>query len=274
MPGVIQCLKTRVKRTPWLKRVVLVSMRMLDALSWKLRLDSLVRYAGFFRDWRRFRHAGGTAAVLDFYPCLFDNTASTRIDSQYFHQAVWAFGLIRQSGAAQHVDIASEASFVGVLTTITRVVFVDIRPLFLRIPNYLGVGASATSLPFAAASVPSLSCLHVIEHIGLDRYGDPIDPAGPEKACAEIVRVLAEGGNAFVSLPIGRPRVSFNAHRVFSATEVLALFTGLQLHRMALVDATGEFQPEALPHSVDIRDSAGGLDYGLGLFWFTKPAKQ
>lgn len=274
MPSVVQGLKAHVKRTPGLKRIVLLAMRMVDALSWKLRLDSLVRYAGFFRDWRRFRRAGGTAAALDFYPCLFDNTASTRIDSQYFHQAVWAFGLIRQSSAAQHVDIASEASFVGVLTTITRVVFVDIRPLFLRIPNYLGVGASATSLPFAASSVPSLSCLHVIEHIGLGRYGDPIDPAGPEKACAEIVRVLAEGGNAFVSLPIGRPRVSFNGLRVFSPAEVLSLFAGLQLHRMALIDAAGEFQPEVQPDTVDIRDSAGALDYGLGLFWFTKPVRQ
>ena len=137
-----QSLKAHIKRTPWLKRSVLVSMRMLDALSWKVRLDALVRYARFFRDWQRFKRAGGKAAAMDFYPCLFDNTSSTRIDSQYFHQSIWAFGLIRQTSPVRHMDIASEAGFVGLLTTITDVVFVDIRPLFLRIPHSTGVGAS------------------------------------------------------------------------------------------------------------------------------------
>lgn len=249
-------------------------MRMLDALSWKLRLDAVVRYVFFFRDWRKFKAAGGKAAAMDFYPCLFDNTSSTRIDSQYFHQSVWAFGLIRHSNPARHVDIASEASFVGVLTTITEVVFVDIRPLFLRIPNYTGLGASVTALPFADSSIPSLSCLHVIEHVGLGRYGDDIDPRGPEKACSEIARVLAAGGNAFISVPIGRPRVSFNGLRVFSAPEVLTLFSGLELRRMALVDALGEFVPEVSPDAVDIRDAGGAMDFGLGLFWFTKSATQ
>jgi hypothetical protein len=27
----------------------------------------------------------------------------------------------------------------------------------------------------------SLSCLHALEHFGLGRYGDPIDPRGHEK---------------------------------------------------------------------------------------------
>ncbi len=249
-------------------------MRMLDALSWKVRLDALVRYARFFRDWQRFKRAGGKAAAMDFYPCLFDNTSSTRIDSQYFHQSIWAFGLIRQTSPVRHMDIASEAGFVGLLTTITDVVFVDIRPLFLRIPHYTGVGASVTALPFADSSVPSLSCLHVIEHVGLGRYGDDIDPLGPEKACGEIARVLAAGGNAFISVPVGRPRVSFNGLRVFGATEVLALFAGLALRRMALVDAPGDFIQEVSPDSADIHDAAGALDFGLGLFWFTKPDKQ
>ncbi len=274
MERISQRLKAHVKRTPWLKRVVLLSMRMSDAMAWKLRLDAFVRYAQFFRDWRRFKEAGGKAAAMDFYPCLFDNTSSTRIDSQYFHQALWAFGLIKDSKPALHVDIASEASFVGMLTTITSVVFVDIRPLFLRIPNYTGLAASVTALPFADTSVSSLSCLHVIEHVGLGRYGDPIDPYGPEKACREIVRVLAAGGNAFISVPVGRPRVSFNGLRVFAATEVLALFSGLGLRRMALIDVPGDFIPEVNPDSVDIHDSAGAMDFALGLYWFTKAGQQ
>ena len=86
--------------------------------------------------------------------------------------------------------------------------------------------------------------------------------------------MLATGGNAFVSVPVGRPRVSFNGLRVFAATEVLALFAGLELRRMALVDAPGDFIQNMSPDSADIHESAGAMDSGLSLFWFTKQDKQ
>lgn len=264
-------LRARVRGTPGLKRLALLGMRSMEALSWRIRPSALVRYAAFLRDWRRFRQAGGRAAALDFYPCLYDRTSSTGIDAHYFHQAVWALRQIRESGAPVHVDIGSDVNFVGMLTAVTHVLFVDIRPLFLRIPNYQGIGASITALPFASGSIASLSCLHVMEHIGLGRYGDPIDPRGPEKACLEIERVLQPGGHAYVSTLIGRPRVAYNAHRVFLPMEVLAMFDGLEVEAMAMVDVTGRFLTGVDPSSADIRESEGGLDFGLGLFRLTKP---
>ena len=264
-------LRARVRSDPALKRLALFAIRSLGALSWHIRPGSLLRYATFLRDWRRFRQAGGTARVLDFYPCLHDRTQSTGIDTHYFHQAIWAMRHIRLSGAQRHVDIGSDVSFVGMLTVITDVLFVDIRPLFLSIPNYQGIGGSITALPFADGSIASLSCLHVLEHIGLGRYGDPIDPRGPEKACREIVRVLQPGGHAYVSTLIGRPRVSFNGHRIFDATEVLALLAGLEIGEMAMVDVAGHFVSGIDPHRADIRESEGGLDFGLGLFRLVKP---
>ena len=125
---------------------------------------------------------------------VYDKSASTGIDTHYFNQAIWAFRHIKDSAAPAHVDIASEVNFVGLLTCITHVTFVDIRPLELAIPNYTGLRGSIVELPFADGTVKSLSCLHVIEHIGLGRYGDPIDPRGPECAGREIARVLHAGG--------------------------------------------------------------------------------
>lgn len=266
-----QNFKSRVKATPALKRLALAAMRNLAALSWRIRPDAVIRYGAFLRDWRRFLNAGGKAEVLDFFPCLFDKTSTTGIDTHYFHQAIWAFRHVRQSGAARHIDVASDVNFVGLLTTITDVVFVDIRPLLVRIPNYHGVSASVTCLPFADGSLASLSCMHVLEHIGLGRYGDPIDPRGPEKACREIERVLQAGGNAYVSVPIGRARVCFNGQRVFAVSEVRALFASLELHDMAIVDVPGNFIDHVAPESVDIREAEGGSDFGLGMFRFGKP---
>src|ERR1035437_9128085 len=61
----------------------------------------------------------------------------------------------------------------------------------------------------------SVSCLHVAEHIGLGRYGDPIDPLGTNKALLELQRVLAPGGVLLFSMPVGRERVEFNAQRIW-----------------------------------------------------------
>jgi len=270
MSGRITGLRARVRADPALKRLALALMRGVAALSWQIRPSALLRYGAFLRDWDRYRKAGGKAAALDFYPCLYDRTSATGIDTHYFHQAIWAMREIRQSGARQHLDIGSDVNFVGMLTAVTDVLFVDIRPLFLSIPNYHGIGASITALPFADSTVGSLSCMHVIEHIGLGRYGDPIDPRGPEMACREIARVLRPGGHAYITTLIGRPRVAFNGHRIFEPVELLGMFPSLQLEEMAMVDVRGRFVAGVDPETADIRESEGGLDFGLGLFRLVK----
>jgi SAM-dependent methyltransferase len=267
----IPIIKKRVKANPALKRLSLVATRAVNPLTQRFRPSAILRYAHFVADWLHFRHAGGQASVLDLYPCLFDKTATSSIDTHYFYQAVWAFTRILSQKPYRHVDLGSQLNLVGLLTTITRIIFLDIRPLVLTLNNYSGLAASIPSLPLQSDTILSLSSLHVIEHIGLGRYGDRIDPLGPERACREIARVLKPGGNAYISVPIGRPRVSFNGLRVFDACEVVKLFAGLDLREMAMIDVPGNFIPNVEPEHADIRESEGGSDFGLGLFWFQKP---
>jgi SAM-dependent methyltransferase len=94
---------------------------------------------------------------------------------------------------------------------VTRVAFLDVRPLDADIEDLEPIAGSVLELPFADRSLPSVSCLHVAEHIGLGRYGDPLDPAGTRKAIAELQRVTAPGGQLLFSLPVGRQRLCFNA---------------------------------------------------------------
>jgi SAM-dependent methyltransferase len=259
-----------IKSRPLLKRAVLLVLRLLAPFGAGFRLSAIVRFPVFFAELQRFRAMGGKASAMDLYPCLFDRTTISHIDAQYFHQAIWAFRAIQKHAPTEHVDIASEVNFVGLLTCITVVTFVDIRPLELDLPNYRGLRGSLLDLPFPDESLHSLSCLHVIEHVGLGRYGDPIDPLGPEKSCAEIVRVVAPGGYVYVSVPVGRPRVSFNGLRVFAVPELIRMFPGLKLESMALVDAHGGYHPLVAPESVDIQEAGAGNDFGLGLFVFRK----
>lgn len=263
-------LKTFVKAHPELKRVALLVMRFLAPVLGGLKPHALLRYPRFFSEYREFKAQGGRAALGELYPCLFDKTEASRVDPQYFYQGVWAFRAILANRPPRHVDIASEVNFVGLLTCITQVTFVDIRPLELAIPNYKGLRGSLLELPFADDSVESLSCLHVIEHVGLGRYGDPIDPCGPEKSCMEVGRVLMPSGLAYISVPVGRPRVAFNGLRVFAVEDVLTLFSGLELVEMSLVDARGEFHGNVDPAKADIREAGAGSDFGLGLFMLRK----
>ncbi|WP_052360328.1 DUF268 domain-containing protein [Solidesulfovibrio alcoholivorans] len=53
------------------------------------------------------------------------------------------------------------------------------------------------------------------EHDGLGRYGDPLDPDGDLKAMARAATLLAPGGLLYLSVPVGRDTVMWNAHRIY-----------------------------------------------------------
>ncbi|MBP2677390.1 MAG: hypothetical protein H6Q82_455, partial [Deltaproteobacteria bacterium] len=95
--------------------------------------------------------------------------------------------------------------------------------------------ADLLALPFEDCSIPSLSCMHVVEHVGLGRYGDPLDPDGDLKAIAELKRVLSVGGTLLFVVPVGKPKIMFNAHRIYSFEQVVDSFREFTLEECALV---------------------------------------
>ena len=54
-----------------------------------------------------------------------------------------------------------------------------------------------------------------LEHDGLGRYGDPLDPWGDVKTMTKIKGMLKEGGLLFLSVPVGQDAIYWNAHRVY-----------------------------------------------------------
>ena len=49
----------------------------------------------------------------------------------------------------------------------------DYRPPDIRLDNLESGFADLLNLPFSDRSIASLSCMHVVEHVGLGRYGEP-----------------------------------------------------------------------------------------------------
>jgi SAM-dependent methyltransferase len=202
----------------------------------------------------------------DAFPQLGDRLTTSPFDRHYFFQDVWAAHHVAALAPGRHVDVGSRVDYVGFLTTICDVAFVDIRPLTAQLDRLESIEGSVLDMPFADRSVQSLSCLHVAEHIGLGRYGDPLDPLGTRKAAAELRRVLMPGGQLLFSLPVGRPRVCFNAHRIHDPHDVLEMFEGLRLAEFSGVGDDGIFRRD---------QELGELDharYACGMFRFVRPA--
>lgn len=201
---------------------------------------------------------------IDLYPILNENTPYTNFDYHYFYQQLWVFENVLRNKPIKHVDVGSTYQMSGYLSTIVPVDFVDIRPIKTNKDNLNVVNASILKLPYESNSVESISSLHVLEHIGLGRYGDPIDPQGIGKAAAELSRVLKPGGYLYVSTPIGKERVCFNAHRVSDPLIFKDMFKGLKLLSFDLLDDDNKYTKDA-----NIENGKPNY-YALGMYKFTK----
>jgi SAM-dependent methyltransferase len=228
---------------------------------------------GAFRcEFDRFIALAGGAPRLpiraeEINPQLNDRASVTPIDRHYIYHPAWAARVLAKTRPAKHVDISSIVSFATVVSAFLPVDFYDFRPAPVELDGLYTGAADLTQMPFASDSISSLSCMHVLEHIGLGRYGDPLDPDGDLKAIGELVRVLAPGGNLLVATPVGRSRVEFNAHRVYDHEAFASYFAPLELVEFALIRERGDGGLVVAPPAAVVRAES----YGCGCFWFHKP---
>jgi len=231
-----------------------------------IKLQNIPKLAKFYFSYKRYKQLAEKEKLnpLNFYIRLDDNKKKSTFDSHYFYQGVWAFKKIKEAGVDHHVDIGSEIRWVGLLSTIIKVTFIDIRPFKTDLESLVVKKGDIKNLPFKSNSLKSLSCLHVAEHVGLGRYGDKLNPQGTEEACNELSRVLAPGGNLYFSVPVGKQKTYFNAHRVHSSKTILGYFKNLKLIELSGITDSGEFI-----RNIDINILERSY-YACGLFKFTK----
>ena len=203
----------------------------------------------------------------DRYPCLNDKTPSTVFDRHYVYHVAWAARVLARNNPELHIDISSSLYFSTTVSAFIPVKFYDYRPAKLELPNFSSEHANVTGLPFGDQSIQSLSCMHVVEHIGLGRYGDALDPDGDLKAIHELKRVLQKNGSLLFVVPVGKPRIQFNAHRIYSYEQISTYFRDLVLEEFALIPdrhGDGGLIVGATQAMADAQT------YGCGCFWFRK----
>jgi SAM-dependent methyltransferase len=175
--------------------------------------------------------------------------------------------IILKEKPEKHYDIGSILSFSTMLSAFLPVEFYDYRPVEIKLSNLKTKHADLLSLPFKDNSVKSISCLHTLEHVGLGRYGDPLDPDGDLKAIKELIRVLAPGGTLLIAIPIGRPKIEFNAHRIYSYDQIFKYFNSLVLKEFSLIPDNAI---ETGIISLATKKDSDEQNYGCGCFWFKK----
>jgi len=199
-------------------------------------------------------------------PRLDEDTETLNFDRHYVYNVGWAARILAETKPTKHVDISSLDYFVSVASAFVPIDFYEFRRTPIKGLTGLTCGtADLTSLPFADNSIISLSSLHVIEHIGLGRYGDTVDAGGDRRAAAELSRVLALGGQLLMAAPCGKPQLIYNGQRIYSYQMMMDLFPNLKLREFSLLSClTYDFIRNADPKLVE--QEIGGC----GCWWFTK----
>jgi hypothetical protein len=196
-----------------------------------------------------------------------DATTFTEFDRHYIYHPAWAARVLAKTRPPYHVDISSTLSFCTIVSAFLDVRFYDYRPARLELSNLASGHADLVSLPFKDNELPSLSCMHTVEHIGLGRYGDPLDPEGDLRAMRELSRVVAVDGSLLFVVPIGKPMVRFNGHRIYSFAQIVHSFPGMSLEDFSLVQDPGYERDFVSGANESLADRQ---HYGCGCFWFRK----
>jgi len=203
----------------------------------------------------------------DKFPCLNDDTAAHENDPHYIYHTAWAARRLEINKPKSHIDISSYLYFSTIISGFIPTEFYDYRPVYFNLSNFSSKRADLMQLDFPDNSIESLSCMHVIEHIGLGRYGDSLNIKGDEQAFKELKRVTALNGKLYIVLPVGNiNKICFNAHRIYTYDLIMSYFLDdFDLSNSALVcNRANEF---VLNPS---RDVFYQQFYGCGCFEFTK----
>lgn len=186
----------------------------------------------------------------------------------YFHQDLFVAQEIYKSSPEKHVDIGSRVDgFVAHVAAFREIEVLDIRENSSTARNIVFNCANLMELNERYYDyTKSLSCLHVLEHLGLGRYGDPIDYNGHIKGFNNLHKMLGKGGKLYFSVPIGPLRIEFNSQRVFSLNYLTQLFDGkFEIKDFSFVDDKGDIMRD-VNLDTDKLDNNCGCNYGCGIF--------
>lgn len=236
----------------------------MDVLNFQKKYKFLRQFILFKREMATDKHRKFAVQWKDRLVKLDDNTGTSSFDAHYVYHTAWAARILRENSVLSHIDISSYIYFSAIVSAFIPVKFYDFRPAHINLSQFQSGKADLLNLDFESNSISSLSCMHVVEHIGLGRYGDKLEVDGDLKAMNELSRVMKPGGQLLFVVPVGKPAIRFNAHRIYDPEEVIIYFPELVLKEFSCVLDNGSFERNLKPS--DSRNQ----NYACGMYHFMK----
>jgi len=232
-----------------------------------------ITFKDYFKIKRQLKKEGLSTKITFNTPFFADRyLESGNVSTHYFYQDNYVASKIYQRNPLKHVDIGSRIDgFVSTVSIFRPLEVFDIRPLNIDIENITFKQEDIVGDNFNLTNYcDSVSCLHALEHFGLGRYGDKIDIYSLEKGLSNLVKLLAKDGLLYLSVPIGKERIEFNAHRVMDISTILKL-TGenLEVYKFSYIDDNGQLNKDVELNPEDIFNNYG-CNFGCGIFEFKK----
>jgi hypothetical protein len=178
----------------------------------------LFKVPRFINESMRFRAIGGK--IDGFFPVYDEDNGNACSFSDYTILDFLAVREIKSRLITRHLDIGSRVD--GLVLQLSH--FCDVQCLDIRPNHSLEKFGITTMMADACISPPltppgfvkysSISSIHAVEHMGLGRYGDSIDPFAVDKFIANVNEYLLSNGFFFLGFPCGDNKIMFNAHRL------------------------------------------------------------
>jgi len=252
-------------------RLILNFLRQLG-LDPTILIRSAVNFPRYSRNLLAFRRATNSMQDgrynLILSPALQDRRLGAGTsDGHYFWQDLLAAKWVRDLNSTDHLDVGSRIDgFIAHVLCFMEVTLLDIRPLSLPIP---GLTILVDDIMQTDGQNPrkffSVSSLHSIEHFGLGRYGDPINPIGHVIGLRNLASRVKPQGHLIISFPIGNPQVEFDAQRILAPEFPLEILVDFELVEFIVIPWKGEPRLGLTPQQVDVQ-----LEGQLGLYRFKR----
>ena len=250
---------------------------LYTGINLSVKAVSCFNYFVLKKQLRQFKKQGLNSSasfpVTRLIPCYEDKQDNAGIlGFHYFYQDLYVAQRIYQNNPPRHIDIGSSISgFIAHVASFREIEVYDIRPLNDPIPNVKFKQFDIMQLNEEAIEcTDSISCLHALEHFGLGRYGDPIGYDGYLSGFRNIHQMLKTNGKFYFSVPLGKQRVEFHAHRVFSLKYLLELIIPYyDINTFSYIDDNNVFYENVIISEEKIANNCGCC-FGCAIFELIK----
>jgi hypothetical protein len=259
-----------MKKGPNPLQYLKITMKLAALFVRKTRNLTLIRWSKrFFSDYWWFWRTGGKATHL--YPILSDFKQAAGIaKGDYFHQDLLVANKIFLANPKHHIDVGSRIDgFVAHVAAFRQIDVIDVRELSTSKHHQINFVQADLQDERSVAKLrsDSVSCLHALEHFGLGRYSDPVNPEGHIIGFCNLLRILEQQGLLYIGIPVGKKNeVWFNAHRVFHPKDILSWVPNhnrLELVSFDYVDSEGELHRNL---SLDAEELYSQSGHGIYVF--------